>query len=65
MSSNAFAILGNEIDPRIASPASRPVVPQPDALDELPVLRDVLQHPLAQALEVPATRTERCQEAVY
>jgi hypothetical protein len=54
----AFLILGDEVDARIAAPASRPLVPQPDAPQTLAVLGNVLQHPLAEALEVPTTGAE-------
>ena len=44
--------LGNEVNSLVPAPASRPVVPQPDTLDETPILRVVLQEPFADPLEL-------------
>lgn len=44
--------LGNEVNSLVPALASRPAVPQPDTLDETPILRVVLQKPFADALEL-------------
>ena len=49
--------LGNEVNSLVPAPASRPVVPQPDTLDETPILRVVLQELFADPLELGNCRT--------
>lgn len=56
--------LGHKVNPCIRPPSGGPIVPTPDSRHLPAVLGRVLQHPLAQALEVAAAGSESIEERI-